>query len=80
MSADLIKLRAQLEEAEEALHKLATGQTPVSVTFNGRSITDRGQSVKEAEQALLRHISRLETEIRNTESGRPRRGPIYLRA
>jgi hypothetical protein len=70
--ADLATLKTRLAEAEEALHRLQTGDREVKVATIGRA-AEYGQTDA---PKLERYIATLRSEI-DRLSGRSR-GPIYL--
>lgn len=70
--ADIATLTARKAEAEEALHKLMTGQAAVTVGYDGRSV-----SYTPARQAELRaYIKELDVQLGNITSAR--RAPLGI--
>ncbi|WP_176086956.1 gpW family head-tail joining protein [Martelella sp. HB161492] len=69
-----ITLESQLSEARLALHKLETGRSAVTLSYDGETVTYSG-----ADRASLRaYIRGLETELGIRSSSRPRgRGVIF---
>jgi cephalosporin hydroxylase len=61
----------RLVEAEEALHKLLTGQRTVSMSYNGRTVTYNQQDIGK----LQEYIRQLKSEIAQ-EAGTSTRRPF----
>ncbi|TCT28835.1 gpW family head-tail joining protein [Martelella mediterranea] len=74
LTDERLTLETRLGEAKLALHKLETGQSAVTLSYDGESITYSG-----ADRASLRaYIRSLETQLGLRRSGRPRgRGVIF---
>lgn len=72
---DLLVLRQRLLDAENALHRLMTGELEVTVSVGGYGATTYAQSSIEQ---LHRYIAQLKSDIAKQE-GRPRRGPLLIR-
>jgi polyhydroxyalkanoate synthesis regulator phasin len=71
--ADLTTLQTRLSEAEDALHKLLTGQKAVSVSDEGQSVTFTQSNIEE----LRAYINELRNQIADLSGVSRRRGPIY---
>ena len=68
-------LQQRLDEAHDALHRLAIGEREVQVSWSdGR----RGQYSEVTPEYLQRYISALNSAIAAKKARRPARAPVYL--
>lgn len=72
--ADLATLQTRLTEAEDALHRMLTGQMTTRLRFSDRETQKfvDGASI----EGLRRHIADLKRQIAAVSG---RRGPVYIR-
>ncbi len=74
-NVDLPTLRQRLQEAEGALHRLMIGELEVTVSVTGYGATNYNSVNRHQLEA---YISQLKAMIAR-KTGRPKRGPVYIR-